>query len=350
MQVIHPKDFPVGKMEDIKAAALAEMGHNMPPVDEQLKLALSDDEQDVDAILKVIREDKESEAAELDMDKSADRDALRAIAASVPRIKSGVEAHKKSLTEEWRKKTATVNARGKTIAEGLDAIKADVRLPLTTWEAQEEKRKSKIATVLAGLDPVAARADRTIEGLEAKIVQISAIQIGEEFGRQFEAATAKKAETLRLLNEDLAEARRLAEQERELAEMKAKLAEAEREKAEAQAKAAEAERQRIEAEQREAREKEARERQAREAKEREEARIQRQKIAEEERANAEKERKRREKLEAEQAEAAAKALTQMKARITGEIAQAIDGQEPEQIAAMIVNGDVPHVEVKIDLQ
>lgn len=348
MQVIHPTQFPTGQSPAPAAPATA--GHNKPPADERLKLALSNPDQDVAEILKEIRADKEAEAAALDMGKSADRETLRGISASVPRIKSSVETHKKALTEEWRKKTADVNARGKTIAEGLDAIKSDVRLPLTTWEAQEEKRKAAIATVLAGLDPVAARADRSIEGLEAKIEQISAIQIDEDFGRQYEAATAKKAETLRLLNEDLSEAKRQAAQERELAEMKERLAAAEREKEELQAKAAEAERQRIEAEQREAKEKEARERQAREAQEREERRVANQKAAEEARQKAEAAKKEREKLEAAQAEAAAKALAEMKARITGEIAQAIDGQEPATIAAMIVNGDVPHVEVKIDLQ
>lgn len=68
------------------------------------------------------------------------RDAIASVAYKVARTKTALVAQGKKLTETWREQTKKVNAACNTIEERLDALKDDVRKPLTEWEVAEAAR------------------------------------------------------------------------------------------------------------------------------------------------------------------------------------------------------------------
>lgn len=68
------------------------------------------------------------------------RKEIASLAAEVASSKMGLIRLGKSLTEDWRKSTAAVNAECKVIEDRMDALKAQVRAPLTAFEEAEKAR------------------------------------------------------------------------------------------------------------------------------------------------------------------------------------------------------------------
>ncbi|WP_299933727.1 hypothetical protein [uncultured Pelagimonas sp.] len=333
------------------------IGDNQPPLDERLDMAM-DSGEDMADLLKELKEAKEKEAEGLDMGKRVDREELRSIAASIPKVKTRLDKRGKALTEEWRKQTAKVDKCRKTVRDTLDTTRDTVRKPLTDWEAEDAKRADRVSDALIALDPVTAMIYRDVDSLTAKIAEIEAIQIGEDFGPQQDVATAKKASTLEQLGQALETAKATEAQAAELAKAKAELEAAQREREEAERKAAQAERERIAAEQKAEAERTAKvkaEEEAKVAADRERERIAAQQKAEAERAEAMKaaqekaklEAERQEREEAEQKAQREKMLAERKAFVSGEIFKAIDGKPRAKIVDAIMNGEVPHVTVEL---
>lgn len=81
------------------------------------------------------------------------RDAIASLAYKVARTKTALDNQGKALTDEWRKNTAKVNDTRNVIKDRLDALKDEVRKPLTDWEAAEENRvnghKARLESLIA---------------------------------------------------------------------------------------------------------------------------------------------------------------------------------------------------------
>jgi hypothetical protein len=205
------------------------------------------------------------------------RKEIASLAAEVASAKMDLIRLGKSLTEGWRKSTAAVNAECKVIEERMDALKAEVRAPLTEFEEREKRRIAAheraieeitiSETMLEELSPAQMREfAETIRRRHAEreweeFTHRAAHAIGrslpfiEAFARDVEAEEARVAEAnrLRLIAEEEARvesARLQAEREAKIAEEAATAAreKAEREAAEAARLAAE----RVEQERREA--------------------------------------------------------------------------------------------------
>lgn len=211
------------------------------------------------------------------------RKEIASMAFKVAKTKTAIDAAGKLLNEEARAQINKVDAARRDIREKLDALKDEVRKPLTDWEAREEERVAACDALIALMkrDAVVTLED-TSASVAARLAEIKSFALDEG---QFQSllATAQQQQADAIENLSAAHARLLKEEadRAELDRLRADAAErAERERAEAEAKAA--------AEAAERAKREAEESAARAAKE-EKARIQAAaKAAEEEaRANAE---------------------------------------------------------------
>lgn len=279
------------------------------------KLVLLDQEQ-ADIFYTKIK----AELADFEPDTTTDsgRREIAKQAFRVTKAKTSIDAARKGLTEEWRQKTALVNAAGKAIVERLDGLAKEVRAPLTAWEEAEDARKARAEAQLQQLrqaaiigfdDSAADVAERLAMVLDCEMdPALFAEDLADAVATRDQAVAALEAGHARLVKEeaDRAELERLRAEAAARQEAQRQAEEARR--AEEARKAAE----RAEAE-RLARLKEQAAEQARLEAERA-AQAERDRVAREHAEQLAAERKRAEDAERAQAEAAARAAAEEEAR------------------------------------
>ena len=317
------------------------------------------------------------------------RKEIASMAHKVAKTKTAIDAAGKLLNEEARAKINVVDAARRDIRDKLDALKDEVRKPLTEWEAKEEAR---VAACDALVERIKAAAVVSLEDTAATVANrlsnVKAFALDEgQFQSSLPLALAQHEATVTALTSAHA---RLVKEEADRAELERLRAEAaerdakERAEAEARAAAEAAERQRQEAEARAARAAEEEQARIDAAAQRaeENARAAERRQAEEERLAAERvhaealaaEKRRADEAEAAReaearrtaladAQAAAAAEAQRKAdearaadqehraKIMGAAKQAIMGhgvgeQTARAIVLAIAAGDVPAVSIK----
>nr|DAE54963.1 MAG TPA: hypothetical protein [Caudoviricetes sp.] len=195
----------------------------------------------------------ETEARSLipDLTTKKGRDAIASMAHKVARSKTYIDNAGKDLVAELKALPKQIDESRRIVRERLDALKDEVRRPLTEWEAEQERIKAEE---------------------EMNAWHAEALEMNAEFDRQLAARREADHEMALLMNDkfdrDREEQRRLAEQARRDREEQIKREAAEQAKREAE------ERHRAEMEAASRREAEARaateraEREAREAQER----------------------------------------------------------------------------------
>jgi hypothetical protein len=317
-----------------------------------------------------------------DLSTAAGRDRIRSAASEVARKKTAFDKARKELTEDYRRKTATINTVGKVVVDRFAALQLRVRQPLTDWEEREEARKAEADLILTNLrDAAIVRADETAEDVERRLERIRGINLNYElFGPRIEMAVDLRDDAVKALRETLD---RIKQAEAERAELeRLRRAEAERQEREAreqrerEAKEAEEARQKAEQDRIERERQEAADRARREVEEASERarqeelnRIEREKQAEIDAAN-ERARKAEEEAAAERqriadekaaAEAEAKRIADEQAQreadqahrsaILGSIKLAImacgvDEPKAKEITLALAAGNVPHIVVK----
>lgn len=292
------------------------------------RLAVFTDASAVDDLLQPVR-DLVAEF-EPDMATAKGRKEIASLAHKIARYKTTLDGHGKDLVADWKAKAKQVDASRKVLRDELDAMKEQVRKPLTDWENAEKARIEKHKQTLELLRELGMNAsDLTLDLLE--LSEHKAQNIDPTVLEEFESeGHREKEQALRLINAAIVTEKARLEEERKTEEArKAEEAKAQaereeqiRKEAEAKAKAeaeaaAQAERDRVErekqeaaaaakaAEERAAREKAEAERKAAEAEERA-------RQAEQDRIRAEE----RAKLEAEQA--AEKARQEEQQRVAAE--------------------------------
>lgn len=155
---------------------------------------------------------------EVDLSTSAGRDLIRSAASEIARKKTAFDRTRKELTEDYRRKTATINAVGKLVVDRFAALQLRVRHPLTDWEEREEARKAEADLILTNLrDAAIVRADETAEDVERRLERIRGINLNDElFGPRIEMAVDLRDDAVKALGEALA---RLKQQEADRAEL-----------------------------------------------------------------------------------------------------------------------------------
>jgi uncharacterized membrane protein YqiK len=203
------------------------------------------------AIVDAIRKDVMSEAP--DMTTTKGRDRVKSLAYKVSRTKTFLDDYGKDMTEDMRTAIKAVDAERKTMRDSMDAIRDDVRAPLTLWEEQEAERKAKHQAVVDEIDALDANWRDDPADIRAKLDRLAEIQIDEALQEyEVKAADARTRAKDRLevtLENAELRVRQAEDMERERAaraKAEAELAEAEKQRKEAEAKA-EAERAEAEA-------------------------------------------------------------------------------------------------------
>jgi hypothetical protein len=92
----------------------------------------------VDAVLDKIFD--EVRAARTDISTKAGRTAVASLAHKVARSKTALDELGKALVADWKSRAAAVDVDRRRIRDQLDALKDEVRKPLTEWEDAEKSR------------------------------------------------------------------------------------------------------------------------------------------------------------------------------------------------------------------
>lgn len=306
------------------------------------------------------------------------RKEIASLAYKVARTKTAIDDAGKKLNEEARARINAVDEARREIRAQLEALKDEVRAPLTKWEEAEKERKRLAAEQLASIH-AAQRVDfdDTAESVKARIDELTAMAIDPEIhGAALALATSARGAALETLahaharivreEEERAELERLRIEKAERDAKEAAEREAAEEKARRDAEARLAEERRIAAEKAEAEMIDAARRDAEEN-----ARREAEREAQEERERVQREHEEAlaaERHRAEAAEAAAKAerdrIAQEAAdqarrerdrahrgKIMGEAKAAIitcgvDEVTAKAIVLAITAGNVPHVAIQ----
>ncbi|HHP2614344.1 TPA: hypothetical protein ACR8QZ_004221 [Enterobacter roggenkampii] len=223
-------------------------------IEKQNAMAVFTTKEQLDPIIEAI--EKEARSLVPDVSTRKGRDAIASMAHKVARSKTYIDNAGKDLVAELKALPKQIDESRRIVRERLEALKDEVRRPLTEWEAEQERIK----------------AEEAMNALHAEALEMN-IKFDQELAAKFEADHEMALLMNKDFDRDREEQRRLAEQaqreheeriKQEAAEQgrrdaeakhKAEIEAAARREAEEKARAELAERQRIEAEQRAAREK-----------------------------------------------------------------------------------------------
>lgn len=267
-------------------------------IEKSSAMAVFTNNEQLDPIIEKI--EKEARSLVPDVSTKKGRDAIASMAHKVARSKTYIDNAGKDLVAELKALPKQIDESRRIVRERLDALKDEVRRPLTEWEAEQERIKAEeAAKIKAEEDRKKFESDHEIallmnDAFDRELAEKKAEeerqriaheeelkrQAAEQAKREAEEKAAAELAAAKKREEDAiaarAQAELLAKQERERAEQQAKDAAA---KAEAEKKAA------IEAEQRKAQEEA--DRIKREAKQKEAARLAEEKRIDDEKAKRE---------------------------------------------------------------
>lgn len=222
------------------------------------------------SLFEKIAEQARSIVPDLTTDKG--RKAIASMARKVASTKTAFDAHGKELKEQYTAITSKIDADRKLFRDQCDALRDEIRKPLTDWEQAEKDRVAKHESAIRAIRSLC---DENTVNQEAHVIKgyifdLEKLEIDlsfEDFGQEAKLA---KFETLETLRKALADREKYEAEQAELERLR--IAEQQRIQQEHEARIAQeaAEKARIEAEQKAKAEIEKIEREKREAIEREE--------------------------------------------------------------------------------
>lgn len=129
----------------------------------------------VDALLEKLERDVR--ATPTDISTKSGRLAVASIAHKVARSKTALDELGKGLVADWKAKSSLVDADRRRIRERLDALRDEVRKPLTDWEDAERRRVEGHERMLAEIESFTrfAAAEPTAEAVALRVAQLNKI-------------------------------------------------------------------------------------------------------------------------------------------------------------------------------
>ncbi|MEG7606686.1 hypothetical protein [Citrobacter braakii] len=187
-------------------------------IEKSSAMAVFTNNEQLDPIIEKI--EKEARSLVPDVSTKKGRDAIASMAHKVARSKTYIDNAGKDLVAELKALPKQIDESRRIVRERLDALKDEVRRPLTEWEAEQERIKAEEAA------KIKAEEDRKKFESDHEI----ALLMNDAFDR--ELAAAKKREEYAIAAK--AQAELLAKQAQERAEKQAAIA-AEQRKAQEEA-------------------------------------------------------------------------------------------------------------------
>lgn len=225
-------------------------------IEKKNAMAVFTNNDQLDPLIEAI--EKEARSLVPDVTTKKGRDAIASMAHKVARSKTYIDNAGKDLVAELKALPKQIDESRRVVRERLDALKDEVRRPLTEWEAEQERIKAEEAMLALHVEALAMNEDFDRQ-LAARIESDHemALLMNDAFDRE-QAEKKEEAERQRIAREE--EIKRLAEEKakREAAEQ----AQREIDAAAAREREAILAKERAEREQREAAERAEREKQA----------------------------------------------------------------------------------------
>ncbi|MEI9768451.1 hypothetical protein [Enterobacter asburiae] len=223
-------------------------------IEKQNAMAVFTTKEQLDPIIEAI--EKEARSLVPDVSTRKGRDAIASMAHKVARSKTYIDNAGKDLVAELKALPKQIDESRRIVRERLDALKDEVRRPLTEWEAEQERIKAEEAMNSMHAEALVMNENIDLQrAIQFEADHEMALLMNEKFDHDREEQRRKveqeqREHEERIKRESAEQARRDAE-----AKHKAEIEAAAHREAEEKARAEAAERQRIEAEQRAEREK-----------------------------------------------------------------------------------------------
>ena len=163
-------------------------------IEKKNAMAVFTNNDQLDPLIELI--EKEARSLVPDVTTKKGRDAIASMAHKVARSKTYIDNAGKDLVAELKALPKQIDESRRVVRERLDALKDEVRRPLTEWEAEQERIK----------------AEEAMNALHAE-----ALAMNEEFNRQLAARIESDHEMALLMNDafDREQADKAAEAERQ---------------------------------------------------------------------------------------------------------------------------------------
>ncbi|HDY9181877.1 hypothetical protein [Klebsiella pneumoniae] len=163
-------------------------------IEKKNAMAVFTNNDQLDPLIEAI--EKEARSLVPDVTTKKGRDAIASMAHKVARSKTYIDNAGKDLVAELKALPKQIDESRRVVRERLDALKDEVRRPLTEWEAEQERIKAE-------------------EAMNA--LHVEALAMNEEFNRQLAARIESDHEMALLMNDafDREQADKAAEAERQ---------------------------------------------------------------------------------------------------------------------------------------
>ncbi|EFB5872113.1 hypothetical protein CYI92_000922 [Escherichia coli] len=163
-------------------------------IEKKNAMAVFTNNDQLDPLIEAI--EKEARSLVPDVTTKKGRDAIASMAHKVARSKTYIDNAGKALVAELKALPKQIDESRRVVRERLDALKDEVRRPLTEWEAEQERIKAE-------------------EAMNA--LHVEALAMNEEFDRQLAARIESDHEMAMLMNNafDREQADKAAEAERQ---------------------------------------------------------------------------------------------------------------------------------------
>lgn len=162
-------------------------------IEKQNAMAVFTTKEQLDPIIEAI--EKEARSLVPDVSTRKGRDAIASMAHKVARSKTYIDNAGKDLVAELKALPKQIDESRRIVRERLDALKDEVRKPLTEWEAEQERIK----------------AEEAMNALHAEALEMN-IKFDQELAAKFEADHEMALLMNKDFDRDREEQRRLAEQ------------------------------------------------------------------------------------------------------------------------------------------
>tara|TARA_R110000772_G_scaffold78559_1_gene168540 strand:+ start:2342 stop:3391 length:1050 start_codon:yes stop_codon:yes gene_type:complete len=178
----------------------------------------------MDAILNGIKEKVKS--YDLDVTTEAGRKEIASVAYKVAKSKTAIDDQGKELVSGIKEEAKKIDSERKKARDYLDALKAEIRQPLTDFEEAEKTRVSELQERITNLKCACEQIPETSEGIKSLIKRVKTT--APETFQEFEPiAAAAKSSVMEALSDALAKAEKSEAEAIELEKLRKEKAERE---------------------------------------------------------------------------------------------------------------------------
>jgi colicin import membrane protein len=174
-------------------------------------------------------------AEPLDVTTATGRQRRVSEAHKITKKKTAIDNRRKQMTEEWRTKTAAVNAVGKAAVEALATLAEEIRAPVTAWEDRQKELFEEANRIIGWLETSKTVAiDETADDVQQRLDAVRGFNLNDEvLGDRIELATQFRDAAVAALTAAIADIRQREAMAAELEQLRREKEEAAR-RAEAQ--------------------------------------------------------------------------------------------------------------------